>query len=160
MPTLYINGSFYVFGQQVESEDVTASAVAKFDPFENGWTILGGYGPARKRFSVLNTTHGVIIVDGENEKLKLCSMSPAKISCGDIENSEQESTVWDGEPILFTFENTQCPKSLAFPVMLVLTTTYLRSSIDTEECHTGIMTGCHPVRIELKRTIFFLLNNN
>ena len=39
MPSLYLNGSFYVFGQTVDNEDVIESA--RFDPLKNEWKELG-----------------------------------------------------------------------------------------------------------------------
>ena len=74
MPSLFINGSFYVFGQTVKSEGVTVSAVARFDPLKNEWEELGGFGEPRDRFAVVNTYYGVIIVDGESANAKLCQI--------------------------------------------------------------------------------------
>ena len=121
MPSLYLNGSFYVFGQTVESEDVTASAVARFDPLDNEWEELGGFGEQRQRFAAVNTNYGVVIVDGEQAMPKLCQISNTNVNCEDMKNSDLELTVSNAETILFTFDHSQCPKSVISPAMLLLT---------------------------------------
>ena len=114
-----------MFGQKTESRDVTTSVVARFDPFEDEWTELGGYGQQqRERFAVVNTNHGVVIVDAERANTKLCQISNTSIDCEYMDNNGPESTVLEGEIILFTFDHTQCPKSVfvEVPAMLLLST--------------------------------------
>ena len=119
MPGLYLNNSFYVFGQTVESEHVTASAVVRLDQLKNEWEKLGGFNEQRKRFAVVNTHHGVVIVDGENAKPKLCQISDTSVDCEVMKNNDPDLIVSNGEPILFTFDHTQCPKSVIASAMLL-----------------------------------------
>lgn len=115
-----------MFGQRTTDEDVTVSAVARFDPLENEWKILGGYGPAYEKFSVVNNHHGVVIADGDsaNAKPKLCQISDTGVDCEGMGNNDQASTLSDGEIILFTFDHTKCPMSVDLPSMLLLDTSY------------------------------------
>ena len=129
MPGLYLNDSFYVFGQTVESEDVTSSTVARFDPLKNEWEELDGFREQRKRFAVVNTNYGVVIVDGEQAKPKLCQISDTSIDCEVMENNDLELTVSNAEIILFTFDHTQCPKSVIPPAMLLLSTYRSRTEL-------------------------------
>ena len=121
MPSLYLNGSFYVFGQTVDNEDVIE--LARFDPLKNEWKELDGFGEQRKRFAVVNTNYGVVIVDGEQAKPKLCQISDTSVDSEVMENNDLELTVSNAEIILFTFDHTQCPKSvISSPAMLFLST--------------------------------------
>ena len=122
MPSLYLNGSFYVFGQTVENEDVIESA--RFDPLKNEWKELGGFNEQRRRFAVVNTNYGVVIVDGEQAKPKLCQISDTSIDCEVMENNDLELTVSNAKTVLFTFDHTQCPKSVIPPAMLLLSTSW------------------------------------
>ena len=115
MPSLYINNSFYVFGQKTESRDVTTSVVARFDPFENEWTELGGYGQQSERFAVVSTSHGVVIVDAGRANTKLCQIRDFSVDCEYMERSDPELTISNGEIIMFTFDHTQCPRSVELP---------------------------------------------
>ena len=125
MPSLYFDGSFYVFGQTAESEDVTSSAVARFDPLQNEWEELGGFGEQPKRFAVVNTNYGVVLVNGEQSKPKLCQIRNTSVDCEDMNNSNLELIVSVEEIILFTFDHTQCPKSVFLtPLAMLLLTTY------------------------------------
>ena len=127
MPSLYINGSFYVFGQTVESKDVIELTVARFDQVKNEWKELGGFNEQRKRFAVVNTNYGVVIVDGEQAKPKLCQIGDASVDCEVMENNDLEVTVLNAEITLFTFDHTHCPKSVTPPpAMLFLSTFYTR----------------------------------
>ena len=122
MPSLYLNGSFYVFGQTVDNEDVIE--LARFDPLKNEWKELDGFGEQRKRFAVVNTNYGVVIVDGEQAKPKLCQISDTSVDCEVMENNDLELTVSNAEIILFTFDHTQCPKSVIPPPAVLLLSTY------------------------------------
>ena len=117
MPSLYLNGLFYVFGQMTESEDIIESA--RFDPLKNEWKELGGFNEQRKRFAVVNTNYGVVIVDGEQAKPKLCQISDIRLDCEVMKNNDPDLIVSNGEPILFTFDHTQCPKSVIASAMLL-----------------------------------------
>ena len=130
MPSLYLNDSFYVFGQTVESEDVTSSAVARFDPFQNEWVLLDGFDEGRQRFAVVNTNYGVVIVDGEQAMPKLCQISDTSVDCEEMNNNDLELTVSNAEIILFTFDHTQCPKSVIPPAMLLLSTRQARNELE------------------------------
>ena len=116
-----------MFGQTVDNEDVIE--LARFDPLKNEWKELGGFGEQRKRFAVVNTNYGVVIVDGEQAKPKLCQISDTSVDCEVIENNDLELTVSNGEIILFTFDHTQCPKSVIPPAMLLLTTRQPRTEL-------------------------------
>ena len=109
-----------MFAQTVENEDVTSSAVARFDPLRNEWEELGGFGEQRKRFAVVNTDYGVFIVDGEQANLKLCQINDTSIDCEDMENNDLDLIVSVEEVILFTFDHTQCPKSVILTPLAML----------------------------------------
>ena len=127
MPSLYLNGLFYVFGQTVDNEDIIESA--RFDPLKNEWEELDGFREQRKRFAVVNTNYGVVIVDGEQAKPKLCQISDTSVDCEVMENDDLELTVSNAEIILFTFDHTQCPKSVIPPAMLLLSSYWLRNEL-------------------------------
>ena len=131
IPSLYLNGSFYVFGQTGETQDVTASAVARFDQLKNEWEELGGFGEQRKRFAAVNTNYGVVIVGDENAKPKLCQISDTSVECEDMKINDLKLMVSNAETILFAFNPTQCPKSVTFsPAMLLLSTVRSRKEFE------------------------------
>ena len=129
MPSLFINGFFYVFGQTVESENVIASAVVRLDQQKNKWEELGGFGERLKRFAVVNTYYGVVIVDYEKAKPQLCQIHNTSVSCEHMKNNDLELTVPNEEVILFTLDHTQCPKSVIPPAMLFLETWHSRNEL-------------------------------
>ena len=110
-----------------ESEDIIESA--RFDPLKNEWKELDGFGEQRKRFGVVKTNYGVVIVDGEQAKPKLCQISDTSVDCEVMENNDLELTVSNAEIILFTFDHTQCPKSVIPPAMLLLSTWQPRNEL-------------------------------
>ena len=118
-----------MFGQIIENVNVSYSVVARFDPLENEWIELDGFGEQRDRIAVVNTNYGVVIVDGESAHTKLCQINDTSVDCEDMENNDQELTVSNGEIILFTFNHTQCPNSVNMPAMLLLSTYYDRNEL-------------------------------
>ena len=98
----------------MDVDNKTTLAVARFDPLQNEWHVLDGYGAPRARLAVVNTQHGVIVVDGEssNEMTNLCQINDTYVTCSNIEINEPNWTVSDGKLILFTFDHTTCPESV------------------------------------------------
>ena len=121
-----MNQSFYLFGQKIDVDNKTTLAVARFDPLQNEWHVLDGYGAPRARLAVVNTQHGVIVVDGEssNEMTNLCQINDTDVSCSNMEINYPESTVSDGEIILFTFDHATCPESVKRAEAMLLLATY------------------------------------
>ena len=124
-PALFRNGYFYVFGDKIVNENITLSAVARFDPFKNDWKIIGDYGNRRERHQVINTDYGVVIVggNGTNEQSRLCQMSESNVECEDMGNHDAELIRWNENVVLFAFDATECPDSVErHPAMLFLST--------------------------------------
>ena len=125
-PSLFLNQSFYLFGQQTKGDNKIASAVARFDPLQNEWHVLDGYGAPRERFAVVNTQHGVIVVDGEssNKMTNLCQINYTDVTCSNMVIKDPELIVWDGEIILFTFDHATCPESVKRAEAMLLLSTF------------------------------------
>ena len=126
-PSLFLNSSFYLFGQKTDGKDIRSTAVALFDPLQNEWQVLDGYGPLLSRFAIVNTQHGVIIVDGKssNEMTQLCQLTETNVTCSNMEINEPEVLIeWNGETILFTFDHESCPESVQRSNAMLLVTSY------------------------------------
>ena len=129
-PALFRNGYFYVFGDKIVNENIT-SAVARFDPIENDWKIIGEYGNRRERHQVIKTNYGVVIVggNGTNEQSRLCQMSESNVECEDMENHDPDLIRWNENVILFAFDSSDCPDSVVSKAILFLSTYDLRNEL-------------------------------
>ena len=110
----------------MDVDNKTTLAVARFDPLQNEWHVLDGFGAPPERFAVVNTQHGIIVVDGKNsnEMTNLCQINDTDVTCSNMVIKDPNWTVSDGDIILFTFDHTTCPESVKRAEAMLLLSTY------------------------------------